>query len=503
MLERISLGSAFNALTCIIIIRSVLEAILEHHTLAPKGMDFYRELIAYAHIYVSWVCLFTVFALLISIFLGFKLSNSFKLSVFFSPLIIIVPIIDYFATGGADISYGGNFSDFIFNYTNLFNPFAHIKMVSLGVRIEVFIALFGAIAISRFYFKTNKILSVAFGIAIYTTIFGFGYLPALLPGLGSGLNLSCLPLYLPVIGIIAALVICILIRESKDWLAIISHLFFPSRLLFYILLLIFGDIFTAKRAGIYPEIFLTGGVIKLSFGILSIILLFIHSLIQNDINDREIDIVSNPSRTKLFAKIPIQEITALKGLFLIPSAVIGIAADRYFFLLWLLIFALSSIYSELPMRLRRFYPVGHITLSAIGCSVFMAGAVIAGSRDFFEISDIPTMAGYVFLSFFFLSHIKDFKDMDGDRIGRVANVYNLTRYPKILGVLAAAGFSVSLMLILKLLSIVTLITCGVICLYFVTVAAAILRAHDLKRLDWILSLSLAVLGIISLVWLRA
>lgn len=497
----VPMGSIFTGLASVIVVRCVLEAIFENQALAPENTDFYGTLVAYSHITISWLCLFTTFAVAVAMFMDLRLTESFKIVLLCSPLIILVPILDYIVSGGAAIDYGENFSDFLYNYVNLFNPVASIKMVSLGVRVEVFFATTGSFLVSFLYFKKSLIRSLFFAISLYTIIFSFGYLPAIMPFLVQHSYLAEFPLYLPVFILLMVFIFICLRRDNRDWANIIMHLLFPSRLLFYILLLSFGMIFTAKANGVYPKIFLSGGMINLFLASASIVLLFVHAKIKNDFYDRDIDMISNPGRDVVFKAMPAENVCSLANILLLPSFIFGLAAHRYFFPLWLLILALCSLYSEPPMRLRRFYPIGHIVLSMVGASVFMAGAVLAGSGTFFTINDVPKMTICVFVGFFFLSHIKDLKDIEGDRFGGVVNVYNLTKSPKAICVAAICSFATVLVVDLSILSIYGPMALAGIGVYLAIALGVVSKTADLRRLDWLLFLSWVLVLYISAIWL--
>jgi 4-hydroxybenzoate polyprenyltransferase len=170
-------------------------------------------------------------------------------------------------------------------------------------------------------------------------------------------------------------------------------------------------------------------------------------------------------------------------------------------MLWLLIYALSYLYSEPPMRLRSIYPIGHYVLSLVGVAAFLAGGLLIRSQSFFTLHGVSDLAGCIFISFFCLSHIKDLKDIEGDRRGNVMNVYNLTNYPRWIGMGAVVGFSVTLYFILQILAVYNSVVLMAIAGYLFVALLAILTAPDLRRLDWIIPFSMVLVVFISLVWL--
>jgi len=90
--------------------------------------------------------------------------------------------------------------------------------------------------------------------------------------------------------------------------------------------------------------------------------------------------------------------------------------------------------------------------------------------------------------------------MVGDSAGGVVNVYNLTKAPRALGIAVVYGFAAVLIANLKLLSIYSMSTLPAIVFYLSVVTLAINKAGDLRRLDWILKLSLGLITYISIIW---
>ena len=493
-------SAIFNAFTAIIITRTVFESILEAHSFS-KAADLYKMLVGYAHSYISWLCLFVAVALLVAWFLKARFIDALTLVLYGSPLIIVVPFIDYFVAGGGSIFYGETFSDFIYNYLNLFNPFDTVQMVSLGVRVEVFIAVVGSYFIARRYFKAGSTRSLCFSTGLYSLIFGFGYLPALMPNLARQSNLGYFPLYLPIFCGLVALVLMKVWRENRKLGSVIFHLLFPSRLAFYLLLAGFGAIFAARTDGFSQGRWPAEWVLRYLLASVSITLLFVNAKIQNDFYDRKIDCVSDPDRPVIYKVTRLGNARNIGLAVLVPSFAFAVAAERYFFMLWLLIYALSYLYSEPPMRLRSIYPIGHYVLSLVGVAAFLAGGLLIRSQSFFTLHGVSDLAGCIFISFFCLSHIKDLKDIEGDRRGNVMNVYNLTNYPRWIGMGAVVGFSVTLYFILQILAVYNSVVLMAIAGYLFVALLAILTAPDLRRLDWIIPFSMVLVVFISLVWL--
>lgn len=309
--KKTPIDSIFKTLTFIIIARTFFELLLEKRHSFKYYPDFYANIVSYIHIYLFWLCLFFTVAILITIFLKLQFVKSMKLALIFFPIILIPPFADFVLTRGEGsfLMYSFEIATFPYSYLNCFNPFAKIETVTAGVRLEIAIAFLGSFYISFCVFKKGILRSLFLAVCIYTVILLYGYLPALYKVSGmdfyalSGKSVSGITLpqkflfmyLLPVI-LISWVTIYLLFKENRENLKSIFSFFYPSRLLFYILLLAFGFIFAANQSHAYPAILNIEDILKLLLAVISIKLLFCYSKIINDIYDIEIDMISNKER---------------------------------------------------------------------------------------------------------------------------------------------------------------------------------------------------------------
>jgi len=141
---------------------------------------------------------------------------------------------------------------------------------------------------------------------------------------------------------------------------------------------------------------------------------WMYAACENDIHDVDIDMVSNAYRPIPSGGLDKSEMRTASLIFLAMALVAGYISGYYAFFLILVFNALAYIYSTPPMRLRRL-PLVPIVIMSV-CSLI---SVLAGFFTFSHtktISSFPPalMAGIVI--FYFLSmHMKDIKDVDGDR----------------------------------------------------------------------------------------
>jgi 4-hydroxybenzoate polyprenyltransferase len=510
------IDSIFYSLTFIIIIRTFFEMLLEGNHSLQFNPDFYINMVAYTHGYLSWLCIFLTASILMTLFLKLKYVESLKLILLFSPFIIIVPLFDsvFTKSNGEQILYGFKMDTFLYTYLNCFNPFAQINTVTRGVRVEILTAFLATFYVSFYVFKARLLKALLLSLLVYTTVFFYGYLPAIYRMFGMDFyNLSgkavtaitkshkFLYMYLAPTVLIFLAVICLLYKENKENLKSAVSFLYPSRWSVYIFLLAFGFLLVAYQSSLYPRILNIEDIMKFFSATISITLLFIHAKILNDINDIEIDRISNRERPIAKNAVPAGYAGRIGNILLPPSFAFAIAAEISFIFYWIFILAASYVYSVQPLRLRRYYPIGHLILSAIGISVFLAGGALVKSYEVYSTLQHREVLFYVFLAFFFLSNVKDFKDTEGDKAGGVINILNYIRLPKTMGIIFMSGFVLLLYLVTKNLDMVGANTITSILLFFAGSVFFISTSKNTRNLEKLLLFSFVFLLYLSIVWL--
>lgn len=170
------------------------------------------------------------------------------------------------------------------------------------------------------------------------------------------------------------------------------------------------------------------------FNTLAIILLFksitlawISSVIINDINDIEIDTVSNSHRPLVQKIFPIGEYKNI-GIIITIFSVFFAAIVHFKFALFIIFYlALTWVYSSWPLRLKQF-PIIATFLSALASILILfLGYAIASPNQ--SIAGLPnSIILLLIISYTISLPLKDFKDIEGDKKD---NVYTL---PVLLGI---------------------------------------------------------------------
>jgi len=259
--------------------------------------------------------------------------------------------------------------------------------------------------------------------------------------------------------------------------------------------------FTAWQVGHYPKILNTPDLLKLVSAAFSISLLFIYAKLTNDINDLDIDRVSNRERPLVEGLMNKDDAGGLAFVAMSLSWVLAVPVGRDFFYFWFLIWGLSYVYSTPPFRFRRFWPLNNLIIAVIGTAVFMAGASIARPDDFYAALKDKEIIAYVLLAFFFCCHLKDLKDIDGDKAGGIFNLFGYVRYPRMLALIFFGAFMV---LVLLIASLVDMLNAAVIAGMVICVAVSTgiaLKSKDLAGLDRLFVVSFIFLIYLAVVWL--
>lgn len=507
--QDISPAAIFLNLAMIILLRMFLEALLEDGHRFFQPWDSYNDLNYYLHMFASWVCIYLSMTLPVRAFLGLRYRESALFTLLFFSVILTVPVIDFAATAGAGarIVYAPDLSLFPEYFLGMLNPLAPLPLVTPGVRCEILAVTAGSFLVALFPFRRGILRSALLAVAIYLLIFFYGFLPPLLGTLGIDLEkvveLSATGVvrsqrfafvYLWLLLAFGAVAGLILLREEPSRCRVLASLAFPSRSLHYLLLTAFGFVYAALAGGIYGRLLNAADLSKLAMALVAIFLLFLHAKLANDRHDLEIDRISNSHRALASGALSGAAAASLGRLAWGAGLVAALMTAKIFVCCWLALWAASHLYSAPPFRLRRFYPAGQFLLAAIGTLAFLTGNMLALGDGAYNRIAQKQIFPYVFLAFFSLCHLKDFKDMEGDRAAGGGNILARLRRPRIAGVAALSGYCLFVGLIAALLRIPLL---PIVPLFGLAGAAYILRVGTLSRIDRLIPLSLLLLSALA------
>jgi len=355
-------GRILLGFTSIIAVRTFLEVFSRKRSLFLYD-DFHRMVMYYLHPYLSWLCLFAVIALLIAFFMELPCRESVLFTLLFSPVILIVPLIDTILGSGraGAVTYGENFDAFLHDFIHLFDPFAPISMVTAGVRVEVFLVVAGSLLFGLHLFRRGILRSLCLALSIYATIFMFGYLPAIyaLSGwspdsiqshatTGVLFEQALFFLYFIPVAVTAVLAGALLAREKGGFR--LSVLFIPAMGYAPLGLAVYGFFHTARWLELADRIVNPGDLCKPGAAILSLYLLFLAERPHAGNHAKE----AGPVLLTL-------------------SALFGIAAAAAFVPFWLLIASVIFLFGHPPFELRRIPVIRHLGEPLISVAALLAG----------------------------------------------------------------------------------------------------------------------------------
>lgn len=367
-------------------------------------------------------------------------------------LVFIAPIIDLLVSRGQSTM----------TYFFLGQPASGI---TLGIRIEVvlMVLFFGLLV----YFLERKILrAVVFTVLLAIIICLFLSLPSVVSILAgsqdpllffqnaitgssttsnnihSSLQYSSIIRFIEVAFnfIMAKILFLILVIFSSIWFytnhkkkfeAVVQNSR-PERIIHYFLLITLGC-FLAYSGKLNWADWLSVVVLSLSF-----YFAWMFAVSTNDLADEDIDLISNPSRPLVKNVLSKADMKQAANLFLVATLISGYLAGYTTFFFVLTFTALYYIYSVPPTRFK-LIPFFSSFLIALCCLV----AVMAG---FFILSPIKQVSSFplnwvlaIVTIFFFAVHIRDLKDVEGDRANGVKTVPVLFG-TKIVGIFIALSF---------------------------------------------------------------
>jgi 4-hydroxybenzoate polyprenyltransferase len=402
------------------------------------------EMITILHYGMFYLSTTVVFMIILMIFAKTSLREASVISIIGLFAIWIAPIADLI-TGGV----GGHVMSYLFlpgkelffQYITFFST-GHLNAgVTLGMRITgFFLATF---CFSYVYMATKNILkSIGAVVLFYSFVFFLGSLPSFIvlfvPQQGSVLNTiiqsitssqvinnihpSFSATYIGLVDFafnkimlgadtiitILATILLFFIHAKEKLVAIIKNSR-PERMLHFFLLFILG--LTLAKTG------LSQNWIDVQSYILTVIAFIgagMFSICQNDIHDENIDIISNINRPLISKTLSKSNLEMASKIFLIFSVISAHAASHYALFFVSLFVFIYFIYSNPPLRLKRFIILNSFLLSLACLAVIMAGFFLVSSNK--EILAFPFSLVLAIVIFFStILNFKDIKDIKGDK----------------------------------------------------------------------------------------
>ena len=427
LLENSNIHFGYLILTFFFVInlRDFLELLPDKHTMSLNE---------YVHYTLGYIAIALTLILLLHLVANVSTSKVAKIVFPFFGIIITPPIFDLIISRGAGYQPGYLFplihDDILYRFMTIGGNWLPIG-ITPGIKIEiVFITLVSCL---YFYKKTNKILKSIFGaflvysvfmiyafilfwIKFVQELFGEGYT------FSDQLLSNCYLVIIVVIGLILAYR-----TNSKYFLALLRDLRF-LRLSHYFLMVAFGMVISYNQDIVINTV---SNPFFFLFIPISIIAASIYSIITNNIEDLEIDRISNPDRPLKIIPLKTYQTLSWGFLFISLFYAIMVSFDAFFLIaLWI---GNYFFYSVPPFRLKRitFFSKTIIALNSL-IFVLLGYTLMTGSLQNFP----NILFAFFLIGFTAVINFIDLKDYEGDKqcgIKTLPVVLGMTRAQQLIG----------------------------------------------------------------------
>jgi len=419
--SKVSVFYFFYFLIFFIFLRNFLELFLKERELNSFR---FNSLFGYSHWALFYISIFLSFVVFNYFFIKYKgiekVLKIWSIAFFF---IILPPVFDYYLFPGNKCTIGYLFPERIQDFLRMFFSLGGkcakgTAGISNGLKIEGVVL----IIFSFFNFKYNKLSnlkSLAGTFINYSILFSYSLLPTILyPIIKKQRILSWDIIYTKLFIIISIiLIIIILISKYKNYFKIfieeILQKSLYTRLLYGYSLLFAGFIFCAKKELLFPVKYAI--ITNLLLSIIALTFVSLFSKIINDIEDYEIDCITNKGRILPLKKISVATYIKIGFIFLFIAEITSIFAGLYSFIFVNIFAGAYLVYSIPPIKLKRFTILSKIVI-ALNSIIVVLWGFLASGNNFNKLIYFPkSLFSFMFLALTFSANIIDIKDYEGDK----------------------------------------------------------------------------------------
>lgn len=506
---QVPVGSLFATGSAVIILRMLLEDLLEIPRQLNPGLSFYENLVDLTHVFLCWWLVVLSFAILIAAVFRHPLRHVLSAMVLGLPLILVVPLFDSIVSGGSGylIQYQYDLTQIGTVFLHLINPLKSITGITPGIRLEIILVLIGIAAYGKLVLHASWARTVIALLCLMVLIVIWGFLPAFyLQGFGpesfmaqqTGAMEHSRMLLIPFLLVMLFLGIQ-LVSEDRHNGALLRTMLYPSRLVAYGSAYISGYILTRLQMQPEPVLFPLMEVLRVGSGLVGVWLLFLSAKFENDITDLPADRISNPERPLVTGELSMEFVSQSAGILWITSLLFMLPVAPNILLFWLAFASIAHLYVSRHLNIRRVYPLGQASIAVLVITLVLAGAETAGENmsAMILLNHTPLVLS-IFMLAFLLANLKDFRDMDGDRIAGYASLPQLvtdwTTSARILSNLIAV-----VILVMAILTAIPLLPVILLLAVYLTVSLWILRGEpNLRHMDRLILCALgAILACIA------
>jgi 4-hydroxybenzoate polyprenyltransferase len=403
----------------IMILRDFLESFSTKNYTALIQID---RIISYNSFYIS---LAISLVILLFIITKERIDKIIKIILTGFSIIILPPIVDLIISKGngylITFLIPNTHTDLITRFFSFFGKMEHCSWsanmlcgVTPGIKVEIILVLL--MSFSYFIAKNfNFLKSAFFSLLVYTTIFTYFstiFIIEKLSGL-TGLiykNQESITTNFYFILIFLNILILFYILKKDYFKALIRDIR-PFRLIHYELMLILG-IALAINNNEYQFLLEMKNISNILIIMISILFAWLYSVVTNNIEDYEIDKISNKNRPLTNSTIKLGDYKIIAWAFLFTTLLYaGLVNFKAFFII-LLFVGNYFIYSMPPLRLKRIPLLSKIFISINSLILILLGFLMVQ----YNIKNIPIIIYPIFLIGFTLTiNFIDIKDYRGDK----------------------------------------------------------------------------------------
>ncbi|MBN1755281.1 UbiA prenyltransferase family protein [bacterium] len=391
--------------------RNFLEIFSDH--VPVQGLFF-------THYYLSYLCLALALTWLFHWATGEDLKRIIRLVLASFVVVILAPILDLIISGGSgyNITYllPEKHGNLWLRLITFFGNFSE-KGITPGMRIEIGLVIIGSLI--YFQVKSGKLLrSLVFTILTYLLIFFYCAIPyplkAIVELLGMTFGhspLSYRNLFLLISFILAFFIVW---KERRNFMIPIFKDIRPARLMHFLVMFGMGY-FMAHKFSPEPIRINQDTLISGSLALISIAGAWLFSVMTNNIQDQNIDRISNPGRPLTAGIIHPETYKQISWLILILTLVLSLSVNFAMMFFVLLFMCNYYLYSMPPFRLKRLTFISKIVISLNSFIMVVMGYYFAGNTA----KTMPLFPGKLALYFLiFITGVMNFidlKDYEGDK----------------------------------------------------------------------------------------
>ncbi len=440
----LTFGSWIISFTGIAIIRTFFEQYPDF----SKGRFVLIDLPTIVHYGVSYLAISLGLMCILMFFGKIKIREALAIGILGSSIILLAPIIDLVAggIGGYQISYFFlPLKELFFSFLTFFGWHTH-SGITLGIQIET---ILGIIFCYIYVHATTKNIYRAIGaaIAFYCLIFFIFSLPSFAvlfaiqqntpintivqsafsshiiqnnihPAFTTdNLGLFDLAFNKIMIGlntlVVMVATIFLFFLGTRKKLQVMIKNSRPERIFHFFLLFLFGSalVHTTWFAN-----WVDVQVYILAF--ISFISAWMFCVCQNDIYDEEIDSISNKDRPFISKDLSKDDMEIASKIFLLFTFLTAYAASHYMLFFVSLFLFVYYIYSNPPLRLKRFVIINSFLVSLACLSVILAGFFLV-NNDKSILAFPPALVLAIIIFFTAVTNIRDIKDFEGDKADNI------------------------------------------------------------------------------------